>query len=36
MDELNGLLGDVGEIQDADIILNLIFYIMITLQTDDG
>lgn len=30
-----GLLGEAGEVCDADILFNVIFYILVTLKTDD-
>jgi hypothetical protein len=35
MDELMGLMGEAGEIQDADILFNFIVYILVTLKSDD-
>ncbi len=35
MDEIMGLLGEAGEVCDADILFNVIFYILVTLKTDD-
>lgn len=35
MDELMGLMGELGEIQDADILFNLIVYILVQLKTDE-
>ena len=35
MDELMGVMGDAGEIQDADIIFNMIFYVVVMLKSED-
>jgi len=35
MDEILGLVGEVGEISDADILFNMIFYIICNLKSDD-
>jgi|688.fasta_scaffold1772971_2 hypothetical protein len=35
MDELMGVMGDAGEIQDADIIFNMIFYVVVMLKSEE-
>ena len=35
MDDLLGVLGETGEISDADVIFNMVFYLVTTLRTDD-
>ena len=35
MDELMGILGEAGAIQDADIIFNMVFYMVTNLKSDD-
>lgn len=35
MDELMGVMGDVGEIQDADIIFNMVFYLLVVLRSEE-
>jgi hypothetical protein len=35
MDEIMGLVGEIGEISDADVLFNMLFYIMIQLKSDD-
>lgn len=35
MDEMMGLLGNIGEIQDADMLFNLIVYVLIQIKTED-
>jgi len=35
MDELMGVMGEAGEIQDADIIFNMIFYVVVMLKSED-
>ena len=35
MDELMGVMGDAGEIQDADIIFNMIFYVVVMWKSED-
>ena len=34
MDQLLGILGSAGEISDADVIFNMVYYIVVTLQSD--
>lgn len=36
MDEIMCLMGEVGEISDADILFNMVFYIIIILKTDES
>jgi hypothetical protein len=35
MDEIMSLMGEVGQVQDADILFNMIVYILVTLKTDE-
>lgn len=35
MDDIMGLMGEAGEISDADVLFNMIFFIMLKLQADD-
>lgn len=35
MDDLMCLMGEAGEISDADVLFNMIFFILVTLKTDD-
>ena len=35
MDELMGVMGETGEIQDADIIFNMIFYVLVVLKSEE-
>jgi hypothetical protein len=35
MDDLMGVMGDAGEIQDADIIFNMIFYVLVMLKSEE-
>ena len=35
MDEIMALLGEAGEVCDADILFNVILYILVSLKTDD-
>lgn len=34
MDQLLGILGSAGEISDADVIFNMVYYIVVNLQSD--
>lgn len=35
MDEIMGLMGEIGEISDADVLFNMIFYILIKLKSEE-
>lgn len=35
MDDIMGLMGEAGEISDADVLFNMIFFILLKLQSDD-
>lgn len=35
MDDLMCLMGEAGEISDADILFNMIFYLLVTIRSDD-
>ena len=34
MDEILGVMGETGEIQDADIVFNMIFYVLVVLKSE--
>jgi len=36
MEEIMGLMGEVGEISDADILFNVIFYLLVMLKSEDS
>lgn len=35
MDEILGVMGETGEIQDADIVFNMIFYVLVVLKSEE-
>ena len=35
MDDLMCLMGEVGEISDADLLFNMIFYILVTIKSPE-
>jgi hypothetical protein len=36
MDDLLGILGSTGEISDADVIFNMVFYLVTTLKSEEA